>query len=500
MPARPTRTALLSAVLILCATPAPLADIENDGGKASIESSVVKIFVQSNPPDLQSPWQKAGLEASTGSGAILDGGRILTAAHVVADAVSIEVKRAGGAERFPANILHVGHACDLALLEVPDPSFFKGVSPLRLGEIPATHQEVQAYGFPVGGETLSVTSGIISRIEINTYSHSFEELLLAQIDAAINEGNSGGPVMAGGLAGIAIQALEEAESVGYMIPVTIIEHFLEDIADGRFDGFPVFGAEFQDLESESQRLSLGMGKGQSGVLVTRVDHGSPAAGILQTGDVLVSVDGTTIANDATVEWPLIGRVHFSQVIKSRQIDERVAITLLRNGRPIEGNIMLRAHKALVPGRRADQPEYLVFGGLVFQPLTVDFLLEFEKIPHDLADLYLNQNVVTKERGQIIMVQKVLPHTTNRGYQDWDDAVVATVNETIPHDMQHLARILDDAKGPWLRVRTETGAQLTLDLEAARGAQPAVLDNFGVAHDRSAGLRSKAIAEAGRGEK
>ena len=497
MPTRPIRIALLALTLVLSTPRALDSATEKNDKQAAIESNVVKIFVQSNPPDLFSPWQKAGVESSTGSGVILDGERILTAAHVIEDAVSIEVKRAGGAERFSATLLHVGHACDLALLKVDDPAFFKGVSPLKLGEMPEAHQEVQAYGFPVGGESLSVTSGIISRIEINNYVHSWEDLLLAQIDAAINEGNSGGPVMADGLAGIAVQSLNEAESVGYMIPVAIIDHFLDDVADGRFDGFPALGVEIQDLESEPLRQSLGMKDKQGGVLITRVDHGSPASGVLKPGDVLLSVDGKEIASDTTIEWPRIGRVAFTHMIKSRQIGDRVKVSLLRDGKTIRGEMVLTPHTHLVPGRRIDDPEYLVFSGLVFQPLTIDYLVEFEDIPYALANYAIYQNVVTQERAQVIMVQKVLPHTTNRGYHDWDDEVLATVNGTIPQDMQHLARIIDEATGPWLKITTDTGEVLTLDLKQAREAQPTILDNFGIAHDRSAGLRSGVVAEAGR---
>lgn len=96
-----------------------------------VESSVVKIIVHSNPPDLLSPWQKSGIEASSGSGVIIDGHRILTSAHVVEDAVSIEVKRAGRSERYSATAEFVGHDCDLALLTVEDERFFADSQSLR---------------------------------------------------------------------------------------------------------------------------------------------------------------------------------------------------------------------------------------------------------------------------------------------------------------------------------------------------------------------------------
>ena len=78
-------------------------------------------------------------------------------------------------------------------------------------------------GFPIGGERLSITEGVVSRIEMFSYAHSQRCLLGVQIDAAINDGNSGGPVLRGGqLAGIAFQALESGENIGYAIPVPVI--------------------------------------------------------------------------------------------------------------------------------------------------------------------------------------------------------------------------------------------------------------------------------------
>jgi S1-C subfamily serine protease len=452
--------------------------------------SIVKVYVRSNPPDLLSPWQRLGLQSSTGSGVIVDGNRILTSAHVVDDAVSIEVKRSGMSRPFVAEIDHVGQQCDLALLRVEDESFFDGARPIALGDMPQTQTRVQAYGFPVGGESISVTSGIISRVEMSTYSHSLENLLLAQVDAALNPGNSGGPVLAASkIVGIAAQSLDEAENVGYMIPVPVIRHFLNDVDDGSVDGTPRLGAEFQNLESEALRRSLGMAEKHTGALVTWVDHGSAADGVLRPRDVLMEIDGFAIANDTTVPWPRVGRVHFSEVYRSKQVGESVSVRLLRDGKQIDRDIELTQHAMLVPGRRdEDEPQYLVFGGLVFQPLTVEYLMYFEEIPYDLATYAVMQNVVTAGRRQLILIQKVLPNAVNRGFQTWEDYIVRTVNGTTPRDMQHLASILDSARGQFLRIVTENRSFLTLDLEQARAAQSAILRDFGIPHDRSSGLR------------
>ena len=473
---------LVGAMTSAAATP-------EEAARRPVESSVVKVFVHSNPPDILSPWQKTGTETATGSGVIVVGNVVLTNAHVVEDAVSIEVKRAGMSEQFEAQVSFVGHECDLALLTVADDRFFESAPALELGAMPSVQDEVQVYGFPIGGETISVTSGIMSRVEVSTYVHSLEDLLIAQIDASINSGNSGGPVVSGGsVVGLALQSLEEGENVGYMIPVPIIEHFLDDVADGQYDGFPRLGADFQVLENEAQRISLGMAERQTGALVARIDHDSPADSFFKSGDVLLEIDGLKVANDGTVARPLLGRVDLSEVFQAKQIGDSLSVSILRDGKPMRGDVRLTPHQFLVPGRRTEEaPQYLVFAGLVFQPLTIDYLGYFEEIPVDLGNHALFQNTVTPERSQVILIQKVLPHPVNRGYQDLQDYIVETVNGVIPRDMAHLASIIDTADGPWLKIVTEDRSFVTLDLSEARAMQNSILANFGIARDRSPGL-------------
>jgi len=457
----------------------------------SIASSVVSFNVLSDAPDLTIPWQTTGIENFGGSGVIIDGRRILTNAHVVESAVSVEVKRADGSEPFPAKVAFISHDADLALVEVEDPRFFDGANPLPIGEMPKLQQPVLVYGFPIGGLTLSITSGIVSRVEIDIYAQSNRRLLSVQIDAALNEGNSGGPVVTdGAIVGIAMQGFDGAENVGYMVPSPVIRHFLADVADGRYDGFPQLGIDVQDMESQSQRRATGMTANQSGALVTRVDFDGPAYGTLRPRDVLLSVDGHAISNDLTVSWPGIGRVDYELAFQSKQIGESISVTFLRHGKTLNKNIKLAPHTQLVPGRRTTEwPRYFQFGGLVFQPLSDEMLdapgARDEAYPDSYSYSEVN-NLVTKERREIILLGQVLPHPVNRGYQDWGGETIRLVNGIIPRDLQHLAAIVDGASGPWLRIVTGDGWLLTLDLEAARKANSDILMDYGVVHDRYLG--------------
>src|SRR5262245_22396228 len=144
----------------------PLSQRREFGG---LLRSVVKVMSGSDPPDYEQPWQSQGPSNCFGSGAIIEttrGLRVLTNAHCVADHVFIEVRRYGKSQKFVAEVEALGHECDLALLRIDDESFFQGVQAIPIGELPDLSDRVSVCGYPIGGERLSITEGIVSRIDL----------------------------------------------------------------------------------------------------------------------------------------------------------------------------------------------------------------------------------------------------------------------------------------------------------------------------------------------
>ena len=175
----------------------------------TVVKSVVKIYSISAPPSFSSPWRKSRQRASTSSGFIVDGRRILCNAHGVSFSSSVRVRKHAKSKKFTARILHVGHECDLAILTVDEESFWTDTVPLTFrDDIPTLQESVSCFGYPTGGDNISVTKGVISRIDFAEYSHAGGELIVIQIDAAINAGNSGGPAILGGeVVGVAFETL-----------------------------------------------------------------------------------------------------------------------------------------------------------------------------------------------------------------------------------------------------------------------------------------------------
>src|ERR1700677_2966943 len=183
----------LSLLALLSLALAPLRAADD-----ALQSSVVKVFVVQKAPDYYQPWQMSYQVPVSGSGFVIDGHRILTNAHVVADQVNIQVMKAGDTHKATARLLFVADDADLAELTVDEPGFFDNTKPVSFGDMPHQRDHVAAYGFPAGGEELSITEGVVSRIEVQPYAHAGDELLTVQTDAAINPGNSGGPVFKNG--------------------------------------------------------------------------------------------------------------------------------------------------------------------------------------------------------------------------------------------------------------------------------------------------------------
>jgi hypothetical protein len=176
---------------------------------------------------------------------------------------------------------------------------------------------------------------VVSRVEHQGGAHSGVELLAAQIDAAVNAGNSGGPVLASGrVVGVAYQGLGGSQSISYMIPMPVVRQFLQDVGGGQLDGVPSCGIAHSDkLESQPLRALLALPEGRSGLLVTALVPGSDAARVLRPRDVITSIDGKAIGNDKNIEFRPRERTSYRLLCDLKQVGEAVQPSLLHLWRP-----------------------------------------------------------------------------------------------------------------------------------------------------------------------
>ena len=339
------------------------------------QSSVVKIVAGYRAPDYFQPWDMNYQNTRYGSGFIVEGKRVMTNAHVVGDQVFIQVIKTGDPKKYTARVEFVGHDCEIALLKVDDESFFAGTKPVRFGGIPQQRDRVAAYGFPTGGEVLSITEGIVSRVEMQNYSHSQRDLPAVQIDAAINAGNSGGPVFKGDeVVGISFQTAASTQNIAYIVPTPVINRFYADIRDGTYDGVPMLGVRWIKTESPAQRSYYGLADKPGGILATDVYFQSPAWGIVNRNDVILGVAGTPVERDGTIELRKNERVNFAWLFSSRQMGDKMDLDILRDGVLKRLMVTMAPFPFLVPRIQYERkPTYLVFAGFVFMPLSYNYL-------------------------------------------------------------------------------------------------------------------------------
>ncbi len=459
-----------------------------------VREAIVKVYTVHNVPDYYNPWSMRGTQQSTGSGAIIEGQRILTNGHVVRDHTFIQVRRHGESRRHQARVLFVSHAADLALLAVDDPEFFEGVEPLQFGELPETQDEVSVFGFPLGGDTLSITRGVISRIENQSYVHSSVNMLAGQIDAAINPGNSGGPVIQDSrIVGVVMQSLRQAENIGYMVPVPVIEHFMTDIETGKRDGIPSLGVVLQNMENPDMRRRYKMEEDQTGVLIIGVIPGSAADSHIKEEDVLLSVAGEPVADDATVEFRPKERTSISYYIQKRQLGDAVTVDILRDGDLLSLDIPLNQpmeNDWLIPLDTYDVlPTYYIYGGMVFSPLSMNLLKSWGRNWVNSAPKAwvskLQNNFVTEEKDEIVVMLRVLAADVNQGYHTETHWTIDKVDGEPIRNLREMIEIVErNAGNEFVEFENPVGRKLVLDRQKVKDTHQEILDLYRIPQDRS----------------
>jgi len=479
------------AILFVMMTSLHAALPHDDGTKQAI----VKIYTVAKVPDYLTPWSSS-MRSATGSGAIIesDGHKyILTNAHVVANQAFIEVQRYGERRRYIAKVHAVSHQADLALLEVEKAAFFEGVKPLSLGELPQVEQRIVVYGYPMGGNTLSATIGVVSRVEHHVYAHSGESFLAVQVDAAVNPGNSGGPALSDGkIVGVVMQVITKSQNIGYLVPVTMVRHFLEDVKDGKVDGLADLGLASQKLENPTLRRYKGMDENETGILIDRILFHSSLKGLGKPGDILVSVDGHRIENDGTVEFREHEYTNFHYFVDQHQMGEKVKLGLIRDGKHIEVEAPLK-YKAddmfLVKTTRYDvMPTYFIDGGYVFSPLTRNLIRSTSR--NRLTLSYLAQQWQTEEKQEVVVLLKVLASDISRGNNNFAMWPIEKINGKTFVDFKDFYRKMQQYKGQYIVLEDKDGFKVIIDTKEAKAKQQEILKKYNIEFDRSEDLRKK----------
>ncbi len=433
-----------------------------------IRDLVVKIHATHHTPDLLRPWTKNSPQQVKGSGVVIDGKRILTNAHVVRYASQIYVQPNQSSRRIPARVEAITPALDLATLKLDDESFFdkRGTLPFA-PDLPRVKDNVNVYGYPTGGTELSVTQGIVSRIEYTEYYYQGSGLRI-QVDAALNFGNSGGPAVTDGkLVGLVFSLIQNAQNIGYLIPVEEIRLFLTDVADGVYDGKPQMLDVIQTVENEALRQKLRLPDGTNGVMVTepyRPDPDYP----LKEWDVITQIGDTPIDSDGKVAVRYDLRLSAAYLVQNSTRNRRLPLTVFRDGKVIHVDLLVLTQRELViPYLMANHPKYFILGPLVFSATSQDFLerlgnqrpAALGQRPSPLITRRYDKPAFPGEE-LVVVASPMFPHRMTNGYDDPNRAVLSEVNSIPVKNLRHLVEILRDNRDGQITFKFAKSGALT----------------------------------------
>jgi hypothetical protein len=284
-----------------------------------------------------------------------------------------------------------------------------------------------------------------------------------------------------------------------MVPTNLIQRFLEGSDAGKPATVPGLGLVLQRLENPLLRKRVGLTGKRSGLLVVGVEWGSSAFGHVKVGDAVLSIDGHRIANNGTVQYGGRFRTGSEVVLGDHFVGDVIELQVLRAGRVIDLKLVLQPYVSLVPRSQYDtSPSYFVYAGLVFQPLSLDYLRTWpdwwEKAPLELLHHYYS-GIRTEERQEVVVLTQVLADSITVGYEGLDNTTVNRVaigasrtpgDGLVPRNLRQLVQLLEQATAT-VEIQVTDGSVIAFDPIEATEANQRILERYHIRRDRSADL-------------
>ena len=463
-------------------------------GTNGIENSVVKVFSTVRYPDPYRPWTKQSPSDISGSGVVIAGKRILSNAHVVMYASQVQVQANQAGDKISATVEAFAPGIDLAVLKLDDESFFDTHQPLPFStNLPDIKDAVMAYGYPEGGTGLSITKGIVSRIEFVPYNLPVYGLRI-QIDAAINPGNSGGPAVVGDrMIGLAFSSYREAQNIGYIIPCEEINLFLRDIADGHYDGKAALRDDFQTLENPALRSFLQPGKSVEGMVVHKPGSDAPDYPLKQW-DIITHIGDTPVDDQGMIKIGDDLRIAFTYLVQKITKDGKVPLTVVRAGQELKLEVPVSSkNPLLIPNYDGSYPPFFIYGPLVFSAATQMFtsgLVNTTETSRYRTFLDAMGSPLTsrsydkaafKDEGLVVISSPFLPHKLSKGYGDPFAQVVKSINGIRIKNLGHLVQVLRDTTDKYVIIEFDSriGETLVFPREEMLAATDEILTDNGI---------------------
>ncbi len=473
--------------LAALAAPVRGAEAGSRGGSAWA-SSVVTIEAARKQYDYYQPWSIRTRRALK-TGVVVGERQILTTADDLFDRTLVRIQKDGRNRWWIAEVVWTDYYANLAMITVGDAEFWPGLAPAVLGRGIPEDGNLQIRRWREGkleNRRAEFTQCNVREGQLAAVSHVVIEADSDMLAAGQGEPLASNSHLLGLVAGQQGRAC-------VAIPASFIRSVLEAREQGRYHGLGYFPFYWQTAENPASLSRLGLPGDPRGVLVVNVPEpldGSDSA--LQPNDILLSIDGHEIDIQGDYDDPEFGRVMLENLATSgKWAGDELRLRIWRDRQEKEIHYRLPRYdytNSLVAGATFDrEPEYLIVGGLVFQPLTDSYLRSWgaewkRRAPFRL--LHYREEPAKRERPSLVILSQVLPDNFNIGYQEERYLVLDAVNGRKVSNLRELAAALAARAEGYHEiefVRSDSLRKMVLAAGAAeREATARVLKRYGIA--------------------
>ena len=428
---------------------------KTDKAATAANVSILRVNSTNQAYDFFRPWTKKAPFSRRGLGTLIDGGRILVTAELVANNTFIELEKAATAEKSSATVERVDYDCNLAVLRPTDPSFIDGMKPMAIDSGVRVGDRATILQLEQNGE-IAQTVGTVTSIAVGMYPMDNMGLLLFRLSAPMQQRDGSFTLPAvrdGKLLGL-LMRYDARSQTADIISSPVIEHFLKEVDRKAYGGFARAGIAFSSTRDPQLRRYIGL-KEPGGVYVTDIQTGGTAdkAG-LKKADVILAVDGKAIDQDGNYEDPSFGRIAFSHITNTiSHPGDTLVFRVFRNGNILDLPVTMEPRdrsKIVSESYVVDRaPRFVVLGGVVFMELSRPYLQEWggdwpKEAPQRLVFYDAFQNELPQDRGKIVFISQILPSPDTIGYENLDNLVVSKVNG---QEIRSLDDLAEAAKHP-----------------------------------------------------
>ena len=430
--------------------PAAPEQAQEDAQAPDPSNSLVDVNSTNQDYNILQPWEKESPGSNSTRGIYLGNNLVLCNGKAADAATYVELALPDGSRTVTAKVLRFDPDLKLALLTLEheeDADFFADRTPMQVGEPLRIGDTAEFAGLIQG------IKPVHAGLTVESADAPGMPRLNLHAERSLPDGaGMGCPVVKDGrLVAMSVSYRAQNQMLG-CINAELISRFLNQKENA---GVPMVGFSLIELKDPVFRKYLKIDDPKAGGLyVNKVEpSGAAAEAGMKEGDVLTAIEGIAIDNTGRCVHPVYGPLPATCLLNSyKPVGETLKLSLLRDGQPVEITLPLNrdaAEKSLVremqPGER---PRYIMWGGLLFQPVTDEFLQAIreraqDSLPLSLAGIEENEETYRKEgRKELVVLSLVVPTPATLGYDNVRFNLVTKVNGKDVHDFAEFAQLID----------------------------------------------------------